>query len=62
MADFLHLDLPLWTPPLPNPAAKPDNWNTVAGLRSPAAIADRLTVISQRSAASQLEDRDSHPL
>jgi hypothetical protein len=63
MADYLHLELPLWTPPLPNPAAKPDNWNTVARLRSPAAMADRLTThVSLRSAASQLDDRESHPL
>ena len=63
MADYLHLDLPLWTPPLPNPTAKPDGWNTVAKLRSPAAIADRLTThLSQRAAASRLDDRESHPL
>ena len=63
MADYLHLDLPLWMPPVASAAAKPDGWNTVAKLRSPAAIADRLTLhISQRSAASRLEDEESHPL
>ena len=63
MADYLHLDLPMWTPPPANPAAKPDGWNTVARLRSPAAAADRLTShISRRSAASQLENEESHPL
>ena len=63
MADFLHLDLPWWMPPPPSPAAKPDNWSTVAKLRTPAAIADRLiTHISQRSTASRLQDKESHPL
>jgi len=63
MADYLHLELPLWAPPPANPAARPDGWNTVAQLRSPAAIADRLTAhISLRSTASQLDDRESHPL
>lgn len=60
MADYLKLDLPLWMPP---PATKPDNWKTVANLRTPAAVTDRLTAhISQRSAASGLQDRELHPL
>jgi hypothetical protein len=63
MGDYLHLDLPRWVPPLPNPNKSPDGWNTVAKLRSPVAIADRLgTHISQRSAASHLNDDESHPL
>jgi Ion channel len=62
MADYLHLDLPSWAPPPANPA-KPDGWNTVAKLRSPAAVADRLTThISRLSAASQLDHQQSHPL
>jgi hypothetical protein len=62
MADFLHLDLPLWMPPA-DLATKSDHWKTVAALRTPSAIADRLTLhISQRSAASHLHDEDSHPL
>lgn len=60
MADYLKLDLPLWMPP---PATKPDNWKTVANLRTPAAAADRLTAhISLRSAASGLQDEELHPL
>jgi len=63
MADYLHLDLPLWMPPPASPTAKPDGWKTVASLRSPSAIADRLTNhISQRSAASRLHDEKTHPL
>jgi hypothetical protein len=63
MAGYLRLDLPLWVPPPPDPDKNPDGWNTVARLRSPAAIADRLAIhISQRSAASHLNDDESHPL
>jgi hypothetical protein len=60
MGDYLKLELPPWMPP---PAAKPDNWKTVANLRTPAAAADRLTShISSRSAASGLQDEELHPL
>ena len=63
MAEYLHLDLPRWVPPPPNPAKKPDGWDTVAKLRSPNALADRLTThVSPRSAASRLNDDESHPL
>lgn len=63
LAAYLYLDLPQWAPPPADPAKKPDGWNTVAKLRSPAATADRLTIhISQRSAASRLHDEDAHPL
>jgi hypothetical protein len=62
MADYLHLDLPLWMPPA-NPSAKPDQWKTVAALRTPTAMADRITLhISPSSAASRLNDKDVHPL
>ena len=62
LADYLHLDLPQWTPPPPNPNKKPDGWKTVAGLRSPNAIADKLKVhVSLRSTASQLGDEENHP-
>jgi hypothetical protein len=62
LADYLHLDLPRWMLPLPSPTAKPDGWNTVARLRSPAALEDRLTGhISRRAVATQLDDRESHP-
>lgn len=40
LAGYLHLSLPLWVPPV---QAKRDGWNTVAELRSPAALAERLT-------------------
>ncbi len=62
MADYLHLDLPKWVPPPASPNKKPDGWKTVAGLRSPSAVADRLKVhVSPRSAASQLNDNEFHP-
>lgn len=62
MAEYLHLDLPLWVPPAPNPEKKPDGWKTVAALRSPNAIADRLKVhVSPRSTASRLNDEETHP-
>ena len=63
VADYLHLELPLWMPPPPGPNAKPDNWKTVSDLRTPAALADRITVhINQLSTASRLNDEEAHPL
>jgi len=63
MAEYLHLDLPNWAPPPRDPSRKPDGWNTVAGLRSTAALTDRLTAhISPQSTASHLHDDSSHPL
>jgi hypothetical protein len=64
MAADLRLDLPLWSPPPPDPAKKHDPWSTVARLRSPAAEkADRFpSHVSAQSAAGRLEDEDSHPL
>lgn len=63
LADYLHLDLPRWVPLSSASGKKPDGWSTVAQLRSPAAIADRLTNhVSRRSAASRLHDDESHPL
>lgn len=60
MADYLKLDLPPW---MPAPATKPDNWKTVANLRTPAAVADRLTAqISGISAASALRNDERNPL
>ena len=59
MADYLRLDLPLW---LPVPSAKRDGWKTVAELRTPSAIADRIVHISQQSTAAHLADRSSHDL
>jgi hypothetical protein len=61
MAVYLHLDLPRWMPP-PGKNKKPDGWKTVAELRSPKALADRLTIhVSPRSTASRLNDEESHP-
>ena len=63
MANYLRLDLPLWAPPPPDPSRRRDGWSAVADLRSPTAIADRLTThISTQSTASHLHDSDSHPL
>jgi hypothetical protein len=63
MASYLRLDLPLWAPPAPDPGRRRDGWSTVADLRSPGAIADRLTThISTQATASHLHDNDSHPL
>jgi hypothetical protein len=63
MAKYLHFELPLWAALSRDPAKKPDPWSTVAGLRSPSALADRLsTHVSSQSAAGRLEDYDSHPL
>jgi hypothetical protein len=63
LANYLKLRLPAWVPPLPDPLRRRDGWSTVAELRSPSAIADRLTThVSAQSAASHLEDDQSHPL
>jgi hypothetical protein len=57
LASYLRLQLPAWAPPLPDPARRRDGWSTVADLRSPSAIADRLTAhVSAQSTASHLED------
>jgi hypothetical protein len=54
MASYLRLQLPAWVPP---PAKKRDGWSTVAELRSPSAIGDRLTAhVSAQSTARHLED------
>ena len=58
MAHYLHLDLPRWEPP-PADKQKRDSWKTVADLRTPGAIADRLVAhISERSTASRLHEED----
>ena len=63
MADYLRLELPLWAPIPPDPLRKRDGWTTVANLRTPAAIADRLTrhISSQSTSSSHLHDNESHP-
>jgi hypothetical protein len=61
LASYHRLTLPLWSPPPPDPARKLDQWSTVASLRSPAALTDRLTQhVSQQSTASHLQDDQSH--
>ena len=53
LAEYLRLELPRWAPP--TGAHKPDNWETVAKLRTPAALADRLAShVRPRSADSFL--------
>jgi len=55
MASYLRLELPAWVPPLPDPAKRRDGWATVADLRTPSAVADRLkTHVSDQSTASHL--------
>jgi len=61
MANYLQLDLPMWVPPVRDPAKKRDGWTTVADLRTPSAVADRLTThISEQSTASHLHDEGKH--
>jgi hypothetical protein len=61
MAAYLRLELPMWAPPVPDPARKRDGWTTVADLRTPSAIADRLTThVSQQSTTSHLHDEGKH--
>lgn len=59
MANYLRLRLPAWAPPPRDPGKKPDQWSTVAELRSPSAIADRLTAhVSSQSTAAHFEGRE----
>ena len=61
LASQLQLELPHWAAPPPDPARKPDVWRSVAGMRSPAAVRGRLsTHVSAQSAASRLDDDESH--
>jgi hypothetical protein len=63
LADYLGLELPRWAPPADSGSRKPDNWSTVARLRTPSGLTDRLTShVSGRAAAAQLHDDESHPL
>jgi hypothetical protein len=62
IAEYLRLGLPLWAPPPVDPLRKRDGWSTVADLRSPSAVADRLTAhVSAQSTASHLHDEGVHP-
>ncbi len=56
LAGYLRLQLPAWAPPVKDATKRPDQWSTVAELRSPSAIADRLTAhVSAQSTARHLE-------
>ena len=56
LGEYLHLELPLWTPLPPDPAKKMNLWNSVAQLRSPAAQQDRLQRhVSPQSTAGHLD-------
>ncbi len=58
LAAYLRLQLPAWAPPVKDVTKRKDQWSTVAELRSPSAIADRLTAhVSRQSTASHLEDQ-----
>lgn len=57
MAEYLRLTLPAWAPPAPDERRRKDQWSTVAELRSPRAIADRLSAhVSAQSTAGHLEE------
>jgi Ion channel len=57
LADYLKLQLPGWVPATPDEKKRRDGWSTVAELRSPSAIAERLTAhVSRQSTAGHLED------
>jgi hypothetical protein len=61
MAGYLQLELPMWVPPVRDPARKRDGWTVVADLRTPSAVADRLTShVSEQSTASHLHDEREH--
>jgi hypothetical protein len=63
LAEYLRLELPAWLPPPMDPARRPDGWKTVADLRSPAGLADRLTAhVSPQSTAAHLQDGEKHSL
>ena len=58
LAGYLRLRLPAWAPPVKDVTKRKDQWSTVAELRSPSAIADRLTAhVSRQSTATHLEDQ-----
>jgi hypothetical protein len=60
LAEYLHLDLPLWSPPPTGPQRR-DAWSRVDGLRSPDALPRQLsTHVSPQSTASHLNDDSSH--
>jgi hypothetical protein len=57
LSNYLRLQLPAWAPPARDETKRRDQWTTVAELRSPSAIADRLTAhVSRESTATHLDD------
>jgi hypothetical protein len=57
LASYLRLPLPAWVPPAAGAKKRRDGWSTVAELRSPSALGDRLTAhVSAQSTARHLED------
>jgi hypothetical protein len=57
LANYLRLQLPGWVPATPDEKKRKDQWSMVAELRSPSAIAERLTAhVSRQSTAGHLED------
>jgi hypothetical protein len=57
LANYLRLQLPAWAPPAADETKRKDQWATVAELRSPRAMADRLTAhVSAQSTAGHLDD------
>jgi hypothetical protein len=60
MSEYLCMELPQW---VPAPRLRPDQWTMVHNLRTPlAAQQERPQHVSTQSAASSLNDDDSHPL
>ena len=59
LAAHLQLDVPRWVASAPDPARKPDIWRSVAGLRPPSGSAPA-SHVSAQSAASRLDDDESH--
>ncbi len=62
LADYLRVGLPPWLPPVALEPRKTDAWTVMEGLRSPEALASRLTRhVSQESTAVNLESHDEVP-
>ena len=59
LADYLRVSLPQWLPPAAVEPRKTDAWTVMQGLRSPEALASRLTRhVSQQSTAVNLDSHD----
>ena len=60
ISERLQLDLPRWAAPPREASRKPDPWMSVSGLRSPRVAVNALENVSKQSAASRLDDDESH--